>query len=826
MSGTLVVIIAYNAKRYTIECIESVREKLVPGTYKIVVVDNASTDGIKEWLSEQKDILLIKSETNIGFGPACNLAIHSTVGTEYEKYDVFLLNSDTHLTSTALPRMQQALYGKDDIGAVGATANYAGNRQQIDVSFDSVSEYINYGEKLAIPEADAHMEKVRLNGFAMLIRRKLWDEIGGFDEDFAPGYYEDDALSMEILKRGFRLIWVRNAFIYHAGSASFVKTGKNTLSIEHHKLFMEKYGFDILNFAYPCGAVISQIPFYRSDSFKLLYLGCGLGAELKAIRSFFPNAATYGIEKDPVLYSIVSKTEKVFISISELKEEFSIESPSADFNSNGGTHKLFDLLIVDSVFLEGLSDEEKSEIAELCKDSAVEINRLHYYDDYPFDNVKLILWDKNDYNEKTATLLSRWGIMSSVYSCDNLKKRIKSYGIGPENMLLISSENIFRANSFILCPNLPSADSSIVPYLTAHYSRLPANDPSCQNAQKLYMFEHKMALMEKASFKEAFLIDSQIQITINRDCFTKIKGIYALLQECYLMDYVKADYDLPHLERLVTNSWNDCGYITCKDKDQDYGLVGFYCINKRENKVLSFSFSWTVTGLGIENYVYNKLGAPAITPKDSRSPELFSGFATPWIREDKQSAILIDKKKSSRINILLKGNPSIHPIEDYLIGGNVTTEYDDQSACTLPTKLSSEPFHIIIYSLLQYDFDAWEKNSEAMLAKLFGKLEQLSGSTTGNPTIILLLGCEKSYEELSEKDKRLSALYKELNPIISSFASDQMNFRTINISDLVQNSSDFKGSINDFSVRVYSDIVERIVIYINEKIDELLNKSP
>ena len=144
MLKTLVVIISYNAKRYTIECIESVREKLVPGTYKIVVVDNASTDGIREWLSEQKDILLIKSETNIGFGPACNLAVRSTVGTEYENYDVYLLNSDTHLTSTALPRMQQALYKKDDIGAVGATANYAGNRQQIDISFDEIYEYIKY----------------------------------------------------------------------------------------------------------------------------------------------------------------------------------------------------------------------------------------------------------------------------------------------------------------------------------------------------------------------------------------------------------------------------------------------------------------------------------------------------------------------------------------------------------------------------------------------------------------------------------------------------------------------------------------------------------
>ena len=123
------------------------------------------------------------------------------------------------MTKTAIPHMLAALYSADDIGAVGAMANYAGNRQQLDVTFDTTEGYVRFGEELGSLE-DTRIEKVRLNGFAMLVKRALWDDIGGFDDDFAPGYYEDDALSIEILKRGYRLILSRNSFIYHVGSAS------------------------------------------------------------------------------------------------------------------------------------------------------------------------------------------------------------------------------------------------------------------------------------------------------------------------------------------------------------------------------------------------------------------------------------------------------------------------------------------------------------------------------------------------------------------------------------------------------------------------------
>ena len=188
MNKILIAIVSYNAKRYMQECIYSIRRCLPANSYGIFVVDNASSDGIAEWLSDQPDITLIRNDHNVGFGPGCNQAVRASIGTKFENSDVFLLNNDTVLCSNSLPNMLDAFEKYENVGAVSAVSNYAGNRQQLELDFPSTEDYIRFGESLAIPEADRYMEKVRLNGFAMVIKRHLWDEIGGFDEDFAPGY--------------------------------------------------------------------------------------------------------------------------------------------------------------------------------------------------------------------------------------------------------------------------------------------------------------------------------------------------------------------------------------------------------------------------------------------------------------------------------------------------------------------------------------------------------------------------------------------------------------------------------------------------------------
>ena len=318
---TLIVIVSYNGMYFMQENIYSIRRELPEGSYKIVVVDNASTDGACEWLEEQQDIILVKNDTNVGFGPACNQGVKASIGTEYEKWDVLLLNNDTRMVYDALYFLKQALYSADDIGAVGSVSNRAGNKQSLELETEDIDEIIKFGEKNNIPIAKPCIERVRLSDFAMLIRRKVWDEIGGFDEDFVPGYFEDDALSMEILKLGYRLEVVRNSFIYHSGSESFGRTDFNRFVKRNYELFKHKYGFDIVKYAYPSKAVVLQMPYNENDRFSVLHYGCGLGAELKAIRSLFPNAQVAGVETNSVLLDIAQKTEKIYESLAGLSEE-------------------------------------------------------------------------------------------------------------------------------------------------------------------------------------------------------------------------------------------------------------------------------------------------------------------------------------------------------------------------------------------------------------------------------------------------------------------------------------------------------------------------
>ena len=312
---TCIAIVSYNSCYLMQRCIEAIRNECIPDSYEIVVVDNASTDGVRDWLCGQDDIKTVLLEENVGFPMGCNIAVQYA-GTGY---DVFLLNNDTRLTHNALFWLRMGLYSSDDIGATGSIANYAGNRQQVEVEFTLPAEYVEYAGSINVPMDEPFEERVRLSGFSMLIRRELWDELGGMDEAFSPGYFEDDDLSVRILWSGYRLLLCKNSFIYHAGSQSFSgREDINELLIGHMKLFEQKYGFNILEYADGNSDLPGSINFGRETAFNLCHIGCGLGAQLKLLRGYFPNANLVGVDKNPALFEIVSKTELVFNSIEDM----------------------------------------------------------------------------------------------------------------------------------------------------------------------------------------------------------------------------------------------------------------------------------------------------------------------------------------------------------------------------------------------------------------------------------------------------------------------------------------------------------------------------
>ncbi len=217
---TSIIILSYNTLNMTQMCIESIRRHTENGSYEIIVVDNGSKDGSVEWLREQGDVRLIANEENKGFPGGCNQGLRIAKGSE-----LLLLNSDTIVTPRWLDQLKEALYSSPEIGAVSCVTNSSAPVQKIDVPYGTDLNGIQpFAESYNHSNPDRWERKLMLIGFCYLFKREVYERIGGLDEAFSPGNYEDDDYSLRIRAAGWKLLLCRDTFIHHFGGGSFFKS--------------------------------------------------------------------------------------------------------------------------------------------------------------------------------------------------------------------------------------------------------------------------------------------------------------------------------------------------------------------------------------------------------------------------------------------------------------------------------------------------------------------------------------------------------------------------------------------------------------------------
>ncbi|MDE5803254.1 MAG: glycosyltransferase [Lachnospiraceae bacterium] len=724
---TVIVIASYNAQYLLQKNIESIRNTLLEGTYKIVVVDNASEDGVAEWLEEQEDIVLIRNKENRGFSCACNQGVRATLGTEYEENNIFLLNNDTRLAVNSLFWLRMGLYESEKIGATGSYSNYAGNEQELDITFTLPGEYLEYGAKRNIPLKAPYEERPRLSGFAMLVRRSAWDAAGGMDEQFSPGYFEDDDLCMQISRAGFKLLLCKNSFIYHAGSQSFRhKENVNNILLEHHQLFIKKYGFDILEYANSDRSLPAGISYAEEAEFNILQIGCGLGADLKLLRAFYPRAHAVGIEHDSSLFSVVSGTEVVFQGVSELAEVFHLP--------------VFDVLIINPKVFTSLDENDKKIMTGLCRKDCVILPKPKPYADFPFARIKLVIWDLDDTfwkgtlsegdvdflqdNIRLVRALTDCGIMNSISSKNDADKvqavleelqidtffvfndinweskgvqigqKLANMGLRPENVLFIDDNirNLEEAKS--VSEGLMTALPDIIPYLAEYVYTLKASDMTHKRLAGYKVLEKKISVQKQFDSGEDFLFDSDIKIVIGKDCLNELDRLEELVARTNQLNFTKVRSSRQELLKMISNDWMDSGYIKVKDKYGDYGIVGFYCLNLLEKKLEHFLFSCRILGMRVEQYVYGKIGYPSIEIAEPVAGALEKGQVVPWISEGEEVERAEKSFCDNRVKILLKGPCDMNAIESYLIGGKITTEFNYVNSKGFITTGQNHSMHI------------------------------------------------------------------------------------------------------------------------------------
>lgn len=233
-----IVILSYNDRQLTQQCIESIRETTPESAREIVIVDNNSQDDSVAYLRQQDDIVLVENDFNAGFPGGCNIGIKASK----KENDIFLLNNDTILCANSLYTLRMGLYEKDNYGSAGSVTNNCANLQSVFKS-DSIDELKEFGLKNNIVNKRNEI-KLMLVAFAVLIKRHVLEKVGYLDERFFPGNFEDDDISLRILKENYQNVLVYNSFIIHLGTVSFQKVDYSGILKKNYDKLVEKYNFN------------------------------------------------------------------------------------------------------------------------------------------------------------------------------------------------------------------------------------------------------------------------------------------------------------------------------------------------------------------------------------------------------------------------------------------------------------------------------------------------------------------------------------------------------------------------------------------------------
>jgi hypothetical protein len=226
MPKVFIIILNWNGKDDTIECLESLKKIDYPD-YKIVVVDNGSTDDSVEIIPKRyfEQVAFIAAKKNFGFSGGNNIGIDYALknGADY----ILLLNNDTIVEPDFLSELVQAAEENKKVGILGPKILFYSNKNLIWSAGGKISKNYTRGELVGYKEKDEgeYGEKKEvdyISGTCLLIKKEVVEKIGPMSEDYFL-YYEDTDWNMRARRAGFKCLFVPNSKIYHKVSKSTIE---------------------------------------------------------------------------------------------------------------------------------------------------------------------------------------------------------------------------------------------------------------------------------------------------------------------------------------------------------------------------------------------------------------------------------------------------------------------------------------------------------------------------------------------------------------------------------------------------------------------------
>ncbi|MGH7155634.1 MAG: glycosyltransferase, partial [Acetobacteraceae bacterium] len=227
-----ILISSFGKVGVTLRCLASIAAWPPKAPIEIIVIDDASGDAELALLQLVRGIRLVINPTNLGYVRSCNVAARLARG-DY----VLLLNNDTQVTADWLDTLLAVLRERPEAGAVGSMLLYPDGRlQEAGGIIWNDGSGMNYGrgDDPDKPVCNYLREVDYCSAALLMVRRDLWEELGGFDEAFAPAYYEDTDLAFRLRTRGYKVLYQPRSRVVHLEGVSH---GVNTAhGVKRHQL--------------------------------------------------------------------------------------------------------------------------------------------------------------------------------------------------------------------------------------------------------------------------------------------------------------------------------------------------------------------------------------------------------------------------------------------------------------------------------------------------------------------------------------------------------------------------------------------------------------
>jgi GT2 family glycosyltransferase len=203
---------------YALACLESIARQPPRVACEVLLVEDASGEALVERLAAVSGLRFIRNERNLGFLRSCNRAAALARG-EY----LHLLNDDTEVTAGWLDALLET-FRLPACGIAGSKLLYADGRLQEAggrILADGREERIGRWGDPAQPEYNRVCEVDYCSAASLLLPRRLFLELGGFDERYAPAYYEDVDLALRVRAAGGKVYYQPASQVVHHESVSY-----------------------------------------------------------------------------------------------------------------------------------------------------------------------------------------------------------------------------------------------------------------------------------------------------------------------------------------------------------------------------------------------------------------------------------------------------------------------------------------------------------------------------------------------------------------------------------------------------------------------------